>query len=73
MAVIESQMLAELRSQHLVAQKRLTLAQTTYEREKKLWEDKISAKQDYLAAQTQWSEAEIASSGIAVSGRRSRT
>ena len=60
MAVIESQMLAELRSQHLVAQKRLTLAQTTYEREKKLWEDKISAKQDYLAAQTQWSEAEIA-------------
>lgn len=60
MAVIESQMLAELRSQHLVAQKRLALAQTTYEREKKLWEDKISAKQDYLAAQTQWSEAEIA-------------
>jgi cobalt-zinc-cadmium efflux system membrane fusion protein len=59
MAVIESQMLAELRSQYLIAQKRLALAQTTYEREKKLWEDKISAKQDYLAAQTQWSEAEI--------------
>jgi cobalt-zinc-cadmium efflux system membrane fusion protein len=53
-------MLAELRSQYLVAQKRLALAQTTYEREKKLWEDKISAQQDYLAAQTQQSEAEIA-------------
>lgn len=60
LAVIESQMLAELRSQYLVAQKRLALAETTYEREKKLWEDKISAQQDYLAAQTQWSEAEIA-------------
>jgi membrane fusion protein, heavy metal efflux system len=60
LAVIESQMLAELRSQYLVAQKRLALAQTTYEREKKLWEDKISAQQDYLAAQTQQSEAEIA-------------
>jgi cobalt-zinc-cadmium efflux system membrane fusion protein len=60
LAVIESQMLAELRSQYLVAQKRLALAQTTHEREKKLWEDKISAQQDYLAAQTQRSEAEIA-------------
>lgn len=60
LAVIESQMLAELRSQYLVAQKRLALAQTTHEREKKLWEDKISAQQDYLAAQTQQSEAEIA-------------
>jgi cobalt-zinc-cadmium efflux system membrane fusion protein len=41
LAVIESQMLADLRSQYRVAQKRLTLAQTTFEREKRLWEDKI--------------------------------
>ena len=60
LAVIESQMLADLRSQYRVAQKRLTLAQTTFEREKRLWEDKISAKQDYLAAQQLLSEAEIA-------------
>lgn len=60
LAVIESQMLAELRTQYLVALKRLGLARTTFEREKQLWEEKISAKQDYLAAQTALSEAEIA-------------
>ena len=60
LAVIESQMLAELRSQHRVAKKRLALAQTTYERERRLWEEKISAKQDYLIAQELLNEAEIA-------------
>lgn len=60
LAVIESQMLAELRSQYRVAKKRLALAQNTYEREKRLWEEKISAKQDYLVAQELWNEAEIA-------------
>jgi cobalt-zinc-cadmium efflux system membrane fusion protein len=59
LAVIESQMLADLRSQYRVAQKRLALAQTTFERERSLWEDRISAKQDYLAAQQLLSEAEI--------------
>jgi cobalt-zinc-cadmium efflux system membrane fusion protein len=58
LAVIESPMLAELRSQYLISQKRLTLARTTFEREKKLWEEKITAKQDYLAAQEIWGEAE---------------
>lgn len=60
LAVIESQALAELRTQHLVARKRLGLARITFEREKQLWEEKISAKQDYLAAQQALSEAEIA-------------
>lgn len=60
LAVIESQMLAELRSQYRVAKKRLALAQNTYERERRLWEEKISAKQDYLVAQELWNEAEIA-------------
>ena len=64
LAVIESQMLADLRSQYRVAQKRLTLAQTTFEREKRLWEDKISAKQDYLSAQQLLIEAEIAGSWL---------
>lgn len=57
LAVIESLMLAELRSQYLIAQKRLTLARTTFEREKQLWKEKITAKQDYLAAQGMWGEA----------------
>ena len=59
LAVIESQLLAELRSQYMAAQKRLVLTQATYEREKKLWEEKITAKQDYLLAQQLNSEAEI--------------
>ncbi len=59
LAVIESQILADMRSLYLAAQKRLVLARTTYEREKQLWEEKITAKQDYLAAQQLLSEAEI--------------
>lgn len=60
LAIIESPMLADLRSQYLVAKRRLALAQTTYEREKQLWEEKITAKQEYLMAQQQWDEAKIA-------------
>lgn len=61
LAVVESQVLADLHSQYIAAQKRLVLAQTVYKREKLLWEEKISAKQDYLAAQLALSEAKIAS------------
>lgn len=61
LAVIESQMLADLQSQYLAAQRRLTLAKTVYEREKQLWEEKISAKQDFLAAELAFNEARIAS------------
>ncbi|TFW16734.1 efflux RND transporter periplasmic adaptor subunit [Duganella callida] len=59
LAVISSPALADLRSASLAAQKRLGLAQLTFQREKKLWEDKISAEQDYLQAQTALREAEI--------------
>lgn len=59
LAVIESQILADLRSQYLAAQKRLVLARTTYEREKKLWEEKVTAKQEYLVAEQLSSDAEI--------------
>ncbi|PTQ77283.1 cobalt-zinc-cadmium efflux system membrane fusion protein [Nitrosomonas oligotropha] len=60
LAVIESQMLADLHSQYMAAQKRLSLARTVYQREKQLWEEKISAKQDYLAAELVLNEAQIA-------------
>ena len=60
LAVIASTGLSEQRSELLAAQKRLTLARTTYEREKKLWQDKISAEQDYLQAKQAMQEAEIA-------------
>lgn len=59
LAVISSPLLADLRSASLAAQRRLGLAQVTFQREKKLWEDKISAEQDYLQAQTALREAEI--------------
>jgi len=59
LAVISSPALAELRSTSMAAQKRLSLAQITYEREKKLWQDKITAEQDYLQAQQAYREAEI--------------
>lgn len=60
LAVLSSQMLADQRSEQFAAQKRLALARSTYAREKKLWEEKISAEQDYLQAQAALQEAEIA-------------
>lgn len=60
LAIMESAMLAELRSQYLLARRRQILAQTIYDREEKLWREKITAKQDYLTAQMQREEASIA-------------
>ena len=59
LAVMESAMLADLRSQYLIARRRLALAQTVFDREKQLWQEKITAKQDYLVAKQQWEEASI--------------
>lgn len=63
LAVIFSPALADQRGELLAAQKRLALAQTTYEREKKLFEGKISAEQDFLQARNAMNEAEIAVRG----------
>lgn len=60
LAVIASTGLSEQRSELLSAQKRLALAQSIYTREKQLWEEKISAEQDYLQARQALQEAEIA-------------
>ncbi len=60
LTVIASTALSELRSELLAAERRLALANSTFEREKKLWEEKISAQQDYLQAQTAREEALIA-------------
>ena len=65
LAVVESQALADLRSEHLAARTRLELARTTFEREKRLWEGKISAEQDYLQARQALAEAEIANRNAA--------
>ena len=60
LAIIASTGLSEQRSELLAAQRRLDLALTTHDREKKLWEEKISAEQDFLQARTALQEAQIA-------------
>ncbi|WP_431823354.1 efflux RND transporter periplasmic adaptor subunit [Burkholderia sp. F1] len=60
LAVIASTDLADRRSELLTAERRLSAARTTYEREKTLWQERISAEQDYQQAQVQLREAEIA-------------
>ena len=60
LAVVASTTLSEQRSELLTAQRRREAARTTFDREKKLWEDQISAQQDYLQARTALQEADIA-------------
>ncbi len=59
MAVLDSRELAALKAAYLAALERETLARSTFEREKGLWEKKISAEQDYLAAKQGLAEASI--------------
>lgn len=59
LATLASPGISELRSNAMAAQKRLALARKVYEREKELWEDRISAEQDYLQALQALQEAEI--------------
>lgn len=60
LAVLSSQGLADQRAELLASQRRLSLARTTYERERKLWEARISAEQDMLQARSTMEEAGIA-------------
>lgn len=59
LAVIASATASELRSEWQTAQKRLALARLTHEREQRLWQQKVSAQQDYLQAEQALQEAEI--------------
>lgn len=59
LAVIASQQISDQRSELNAAQRRQALARLTLQREKKLWEDKISAEQDYLQARQDFQEADI--------------
>jgi len=60
LAVTSSVAVSEQRSELQSAQKRLQLAQTTYAREKKLFDERISPEQDLLQARQALREAEIA-------------
>ena len=59
LAVISSAAVSEMRAELQAAQRRRELSQTTYEREKSLWEQKISPEQDVLQARQAVREAEI--------------
>lgn len=60
LAVLSSAAVSEQRSELQAASQRLALARTNYAREKQLWQEKVSAEQDYLQARQVLREAEIA-------------
>jgi cobalt-zinc-cadmium efflux system membrane fusion protein len=60
LAVLASTSVSDQRSEYLAAERRLEAARVTLERERKLWQERISAEQDYLQAQSAAREAEIA-------------
>lgn len=60
MAVLESRELATAKAGYLAAREQASLAQSTFERERSLWQDKISAERDYLEAKNAFAEARIA-------------
>lgn len=59
LALIESREMAEAAAEYQAAQRSAELARTTHNREKTLWEKKVSAEQDYLTARNAWQEAQI--------------
>ena len=59
MAVIDSRELADTKGAYLAAMERVTLTADTFQREKDLWEKKISPAEDYLKAKHAHAEARI--------------
>jgi cobalt-zinc-cadmium efflux system membrane fusion protein len=59
LVVVQSPTVAQWRADYGSAQQRVNLARTTYEREKILWEQRISARQDLDTAHSALKEAEI--------------
>lgn len=67
LAVVSSPALSEQRGELQIAQRRLETARATYERERQLYDEKITARQDMLQAQAELKEAEIA---VATAGQK---
>jgi cobalt-zinc-cadmium efflux system membrane fusion protein len=59
-AVIESQELADAKAGYLAAVESYEMAKLTFDREEKLWKEKISSEQDYLDKKQALTEASIA-------------
>lgn len=58
-AVIESAEIATVKGDYLAALRTAELVRTTFEREQRLWQRRVSAEQDFLKARTDWQEAQI--------------
>jgi cobalt-zinc-cadmium efflux system membrane fusion protein len=65
LVTIQSPAVAQWRADAASARQRLQLARTTYQREKTLWDERISARQDLDAAATAMREAGIAAQAAA--------
>jgi membrane fusion protein, heavy metal efflux system len=59
MAVLQSRELADCTAALLAARQRVSLAQSSYEREEQVWRKKISPEQDYIEAKNKLAEADI--------------
>lgn len=59
LAVLHSRELADYKAAYLTGREKLALYETMYEREKNLWEKKITAEQDYLKAAGELADAQI--------------
>jgi cobalt-zinc-cadmium efflux system membrane fusion protein len=59
LAFLDSRELADLKAEYLAAATQLSLAQASFNREERLWKDKVSSEQDYLDAKAARSEARI--------------
>lgn len=60
LAVLESHEMADIKANYLAAKEKERLAHSLLEREKQLYEKKVSAQQDYINAQSAYTEAKIA-------------
>jgi cobalt-zinc-cadmium efflux system membrane fusion protein len=59
LAVLESRELADSKAAYLAGRERLALAEATASREQRLWQQRVSAEQDYLDARVALAEARI--------------
>jgi cobalt-zinc-cadmium efflux system membrane fusion protein len=59
LAVLESRELADAKASYLAASERKRLADATFQREERLWREKVSSEQDYLDASNGLAEARI--------------
>lgn len=59
LATLDSRELAEARREVQSTRERLALAQATFARQEKLWNEKVSAEKDFLAARQALAEAQI--------------